>query len=66
LCASGLKLRDRLEAIDASLGRLAEKDVLSQPFRRGKSQIGVIRRDEALRGGETEGSRTLAHGGLGW
>jgi hypothetical protein len=25
LCASGLKLRDRLEAIDASLGRLAEK-----------------------------------------
>jgi ABC-type glycerol-3-phosphate transport system substrate-binding protein len=42
------------------------KDVLSQPFRRGKSQIGVIRRDEALRGGETEGSRTLAHGGLGW
>jgi hypothetical protein len=25
LCASGLKLRDRLEAIEASLGRLAEK-----------------------------------------
>jgi hypothetical protein len=25
LCASGLKLRDRLEAVDASLGRLAEK-----------------------------------------
>ena len=25
LCASGLKLHDRLEAIDASLGRLAEK-----------------------------------------
>jgi hypothetical protein len=25
LCASGLKLRDRLVAIDASLGRLAEK-----------------------------------------
>jgi hypothetical protein len=25
LCASGLKLLDRLEAIDASLGRLAEK-----------------------------------------
>jgi hypothetical protein len=25
LCASGLKLRDRLEAIDASLGRLTEK-----------------------------------------
>src|SRR5918998_1125341 len=25
LCASGLKLRDRLEALDASLGRLAEK-----------------------------------------
>jgi hypothetical protein len=25
LCASGLKLRDRLEAIDASLGRLAKK-----------------------------------------
>ena len=25
LCASGLKLRDRLEAIDASLGRLAQK-----------------------------------------
>ena len=24
LCASGLKLRERLEAIDASLGRLAE------------------------------------------
>jgi hypothetical protein len=24
-CAAGLKLRDRLEAIDASLGRLAEK-----------------------------------------
>jgi hypothetical protein len=25
LCASGLELRDRLDAIDASLGRLAEK-----------------------------------------
>jgi hypothetical protein len=25
LCASGLKLHDRLEAIDASLGRPAEK-----------------------------------------
>ena len=40
-----------------------QEDVLSQPLRRGEAQIGVMndRRD-----GKTEGSRTLAHGGLGW
>ena len=53
------------QAADGAMGK-ARKDVLSQPFRRGESQIGVIRRDQALRDGETEGSRTLVHSGLGW
>ena len=44
----------------------AKEDVLSQPFRRAASQIGVIRRDQALRDGEPEGSRTLVLSGLGW
>jgi hypothetical protein len=43
----------------------SEKDVLSQPFRRGESQIGVMRREQAVRAGETEGSRTLVLSGLG-
>src|SRR4051794_12848644 len=53
------------QAVDGAMGK-ARKDVLSQPFRRAESQIGVIRREQAVRDGETEGSRRLAHGGLGW
>ena len=50
------------QAADGAMGK-ARKDVLSQPFRRGESQIGVMK---GLRDGETEGSRTLSHGTLGW
>src|SRR5215210_9280070 len=49
-----------------SVSRRAEKDVLSQPFRRGEAQIGVIRRERAVRGWETAGSRALVLGSVGW
>jgi hypothetical protein len=46
-----------------SVSRPVQKDVLSQPLRRGESQIGVMK---GRRDGETEGSRTLARSSRGW
>ena len=52
----------QIKALDSvSFG--VKKDVLSQPFQRWGSEIGVMR---GCWGGETAGSRTLAHDSLGW
>jgi hypothetical protein len=58
-------LAERVEALEHTFVQAAEraKDVLSQPFQRWDSEIVVMR---GCWGGETEGSRTLAHGSLGW